>query len=125
MAPPVRSSIPTPLPPEQRRAETLASWNRLVALSYGVVIVVIGYYAYKTDNYGGWTNGPRWLMWLTPLLLLALLPAADHLAERRWKRAIGYVLLLFSVLSVSYRDWNPWRHPWIYNFLEAQGWLGY
>jgi len=28
-------------------------------------------------------------------------------------------LLALSVLSVSYPAWNPWRHPWIYNLLEA------
>jgi hypothetical protein len=95
------------------------------ALAFVLTAVVVAFYVFKTNNYGGWTNGPRWLMWLTPLLLLALLPAADHLAERRWKRAIGYVLLLFSVLSVSYRDWNPWRHPWVYNFLESLGWRPY
>jgi hypothetical protein len=95
------------------------------ALALVVGVVVIGFYIYKTNNYGGWTNGPRWLMWLTPLWLLALLPIADRFAARRWTRALGYVLLAFSVLSVSYRDWNPWRHPWVYNFLESHGWLGY
>jgi hypothetical protein len=95
----------------------------VLALVIGVA--VIGFYIYKTNNYGGWTNGPRWLMWLTPLWLLALLPVADQLAARRWTRVVGYFLLAFSILSVSYRDWSPWRHPWVYNFLESHGWLGY
>jgi MFS family permease len=94
-------------------------------LALVVGAAVIGFYVYKTNNYGGWTNGPRWLMWLTPLWLLSLLPVADRLAARRWTRALGYILLAFSILSVSYRDWNPWRHPWVYNFLESHGWLGY
>jgi hypothetical protein len=94
-------------------------------LAFALTAVVVAFYVFKTSNYGGWTNGPRWLMWLTPLLLLALLPAADRFAARRWTRAIGYVLLAFSVLSVSYRDWNPWRHPWVYNFLESLGWRPY
>jgi hypothetical protein len=94
-------------------------------LAFVLTVVVVVFYVFNTNNYGGWTNGPRWLMWLTPLLLVALLPAADRMAPRRWARAIGYVLLAFSVLSVSYRDWNPWRHPWVYNFLESLGWRPY
>jgi hypothetical protein len=95
------------------------------ALGLVLTVVLVGFYVFITNNYGGWTNGPRWLMWLTPFLLLALLPVADRIAPYRWGRGLGYVLLALSILSVSYRDWNPWRHPWIYNFLEAQGWLGY
>jgi hypothetical protein len=97
----------------------------VAALALLLTVVVVSFYVYETNNYGGWTNGPRWLMWLTPLWLLALLPAVDRMATRRWTRVVGYVLLAFSVLSVSYRDWNPWRHPWVYNFLESQGWRPY
>ena len=90
-----------------------------------VTTVVVAFYILKTNNYGGWTNGPRWLMWLTPLLLLAMLPALDRLALRRWTRALSYALLALSILSVTYRNWNPWRHPWVYNFLESRGWRPY
>jgi hypothetical protein len=95
------------------------------ALAFLVSFAVVGFYVIQTSNYGGWTNGPRWLMWLTPLLLLALLPALDRLATQRWTRVIAYLFLAFSILSVSYRSWNPWRHPWVYNFLESQGWQPY
>jgi hypothetical protein len=97
----------------------------VTALAFVLTVVLVAFYIFKTNNYGGWTSGPRWLMWLTPLLLLAMLPAADRLAPRRWTRAVGYVLLAMAVLSVSYRDWNPWRHPWVYNFLESLGWRPY
>jgi hypothetical protein len=97
----------------------------LGTISLVVMLVVIGFYIIKTNNYGGWTSGPRWLIWLTPLFLLTMIPAADWLALRRWGRALAYVFLAISVLSVSYPAWNPWRHPWLYNLMEKWGWIGY
>jgi hypothetical protein len=90
-----------------------------------LTLVVFGFYLFKTGNYGGWTSGLRWLMWLTPLWLLTMLPVADWLAARRWRRGIGLLLLAISVFSASYPAWNPWRHPWLYNFMENQGWIKY
>jgi hypothetical protein len=97
----------------------------LYPLTFFLTVVVIGFYLFKSDNYGGWTNGLRWLMWLTPLWLLCLLPVVDYLAGCRWGRGLAYVFLAVSVLSVSYRSWNAWRHPWLYNLLESLGWPGY
>ena len=97
----------------------------IAGLGLVLTVTVVGFYIVKTGNYGGWTAGPRWLMWLTPLFLLAMLPCVDGLAGRRWGRWLGYVLLGFSVFSVSYPAWNPWRHPWIYNLLEALGRINY
>jgi hypothetical protein len=90
-----------------------------------LTVIVIGFYIYKSDNYGGWTSGLRWLIWLTPFWLLAMLPAADWLAGRRWGRGLAGILLAVSVFSASYPTWNPWRHPWVYNLLEAHGWIKY
>jgi hypothetical protein len=95
------------------------------ALVTSLVVFVFYAFVVSAANYGGWTNGPRWLLWLTPLWLLSMLPAADWLGARRWGRGLALVLLALSVLSVSYQLWNPWRHPWIYNFSEARGWIAY
>ncbi len=98
-------------------------------LALAVTAVVLGFYVFvlgdRSRNYGGWTSGPRWLFWLTPLWLVVLLPAADGLGRSRWGRALGYLLLAVSVLSVSYPQYSPWRHPWIYNLLEATGLVKY
>jgi hypothetical protein len=97
------------------------SWHRAVALlTLSLSIVVFVFYLRQTKNYtyGGWTSGLRWFFWLIPLWLLTMIPAADWLAERRWGRWLGYLLLAVSVLSASYPAWNPWRHPWLYNFLD-------
>lgn len=91
-----------------------------------VSLVVIGFFLMRERwNYGGWSCGPRWLIWLTPLWLLTLLPAADWLGQRRSGRILAYLLLGLSVLSVSYPAWNPWRMPWLYDIMQAWGWLPY
>lgn len=97
----------------------------IAGLTLYLTVVVTGFYLYKTSNYGGWSNGPRWLMWLTPFWLLTMLPIVDRLATRRWGRVLALAFLAISVLSVSYRDWNPWRHPWIYQVFDALGWIPY
>jgi hypothetical protein len=74
-------------------------------------------------NYGGMTSGFRWMFWLAPLWLVAMLPAADAAAGRKWLRAAALVLLAVSVLSASYPTWNPWTHPWILHWLHYLGWI--
>jgi hypothetical protein len=105
--------------------ESLSDADLLGLLALVLTSVVVGFYVYTSNNYGGWTSGPRWLMWLSPLFLLAMLPAADALARSKGGRACGYVLLALSVASVSYPAWNPWRHPWLYDILDSRGWIGY
>ncbi len=112
-----------PLSPSRGRGEQ--DRDLLAAFALALSVVVIGFYVYKSDNYGGWTNGPRWLMWLTPLGLVTMLPAVDWLGQRRWGRALALVLLALSVLAMSYQLWSPWRHPWLYTFMEARGWVRY
>jgi hypothetical protein len=90
-----------------------------------ITVVVVAFHVVETDNYGGWTSGPRWFFWLTPLLLLTLLPVADRLGSRRWGRVLAYLLLAGSVVSASYALANPWKHPWLFDFLQSRGWIRY
>jgi hypothetical protein len=99
-------------------------FRMLAGLTLALSVVVMGFYILKTGNYGGWTVGLRWLMWLTPLWLLMMLPVADRLSSFRSGRALAYVLLAVSVFSATYSV-NPWRHPWLYTFMEYQGWVRY
>jgi hypothetical protein len=72
-------------------------------------------------NYGGMTSGFRWMFWFAPLWLVALLPTVDRMAASRWGRGAALVLLMWSVMSATYPTWNPWTHPWLWNFLEHFG----
>lgn len=99
----------------------------LAPLVFIVSVVVFAFYIYWRDegNYGGWTNGLRWLMWLTPLWLVFLVPIADRLAPSRLGRGLGYACLAVSIISAHYSPWNPWRHPWLYDLMLSCGWPGY
>jgi hypothetical protein len=99
--------------------------NLIAGLTMTLLVVVVGFYIINTGNYGGWTAGPRWLIWLTPFLLLSMQPAVDWLAPRRWGRIVAYLLLAISAISASYPAWNPWRHPWLYNWMEKLDWIRY
>lgn len=99
--------------------------SRLHRLTPLVLAVVLIFYIGQTNNYGGWTSGPRELFWLTPLLLLALVPAADKLGGSRAGRGIAYLCLGVSAFSAAFPWTNPWRHPWIYQWAEYMNWVHY
>ena len=44
---------------------------------------------------------------------------------RRWGRGTALTLLALSVLSANYSVWNPWRHPWLYRWMDWNGWIPY
>jgi len=106
-------------------APTVRELRRLNVMTFIVTAVVIAFYVWQTNNYGGWTSGPRWQFWLTPLFLLAMIPVADFLGRSRAGRSWAYLFLAASVFSAVYPVWNPWRHPWIYQLCEYMGWLSY
>jgi hypothetical protein len=101
------------------------SWAEVGALTLVLSLVIIGFYLRTSDNYGGFSNGPRWLMWLAPLWLLTMLPVVDVLGRSHWGRALALGLLGMSVFSASYSSWNPWRHPWIYEWMNSRHWIAY
>ncbi len=107
--------------PSDPRLRQLALF--IAAVSVACLGFYLGVVGQGDRNYGGMTSGLRWMFWLIPLWLMAMLPAADLAAQRRWSRGLALVLLGLSALSASYPTWNPWTHPWLYNFLEYLGWL--
>jgi hypothetical protein len=120
-------SRPTDAPPDgpRRRWDPDARWGErrtLALLTLLVSVVVIGFYLVLAPrNYGGWTLGPRWLMWLTPLWLLVLLPVADRIGCYRAGRLAGMILLGISVMAAVVPAGSPWHHPWLYTVLEQIG----
>jgi hypothetical protein len=100
----------------------------LAATTLLVSIVVIGFYLTRPQidrNYGGGTCCLRWLIWLTPLWLLSMLPAANWLGRSWLGRGVLLVLIAASVFSAHYAADNPWSHPWIFDYWMALGWIKY
>lgn len=72
-------------------------------------------------NYGGMTNGFRWLFWLAPLWIAMLPRAVELLRRTRAGMAVATVLLALSAMSAAYPTWNPWSSPWVYRWMEHLG----
>ena len=112
----------TPTARQDATRQTLALATLLITA------VVLAFYLTRPQidrNYGGGTCCLRWLIWLTPLWLLTLLPAADWLSCSWWGRAVLLVLLAVSVFSAHYANDNPWSHPWIFEYWSSMGWIHY
>ncbi len=76
-------------------------------------------------NYGGLSCGFRWMFWWAPFWLLLMAPALDRMASSRWGRGVALLCLAVSAMSAAYPTWSPWVHPWLFRWLEYQGWISY
>ncbi len=103
------------------------SGERSLALAIALVTaIVLVFYLSRPQidrNYGGVSSGFRWVFWLAPLWVTAVVPAADRLAGNRLGRGIALLLLALSVVSVAYPTWNPWTPPWLWHWLTYAGWI--
>ncbi|MGE3317246.1 MAG: hypothetical protein AB7O26_19180, partial [Planctomycetaceae bacterium] len=90
-------------------------------------VAVLGFYLTRTENYnyGGVTSGLRWMFWLIPLWLVAMIPALDRWSESRGFRWLCALLLGVSTYSAFWPMNNPWQHPWLYVLMERRGWIDY
>jgi hypothetical protein len=79
---------------------------------------LIAFYVYKTHNYGGSTQGPRWLFWIYPFWLMLAAVGFEAGQSHRGARWFGLFLLALSVFNVGYGLRNPWSHPWVLDLLE-------
>jgi hypothetical protein len=117
---------------------TVLAWSRLskyrghalrpfLQLGLALSIVILGFYLTRTQNYnyGGQSAGLRWMLWLIPFWLLAMIPLLDEWADCRKFRAASCLALGLSVFSVWSSIDAAWRHPWLYNRMTEWGWIDY
>ncbi|MDO5580013.1 MAG: hypothetical protein Q4G69_02665 [Planctomycetia bacterium] len=94
--------------------------------SIGLTLLFFVFYLTRDQgdrNYGGMCCGLRWFFPLIPLWIFSMLPFLDRIASSRLMRGIALILLILSIMSVSYPLWNPWSHPWLYHFMIDRQWI--
>ena len=93
-----------------------------LGLLTGVLSVgMVAFYAWKTHNYGGSTQGLRWLLWLAPFWLAILPMGVAGGQERKSVRWLSLAALLASIFSAGYGLRMPWSHPWVLDAMEHLG----
>jgi hypothetical protein len=89
-------------------------------MTIALTVAMFAFYAWnpKARNYGGSTQGLRWLFWLIPFWLFLLPPGLEGGQRSRFVRSLSLAALAVSVFSVGYALRTPWSHPWILDALE-------
>jgi len=102
-------------------------------LGLGLTAFLFVFYLFKTNNYGGVTQGFRWLFWLIPFWLIGLAAAVRERFESRRFRLLAVALLLISLIPVGHaltgtKDFGrpgPWSASWLQILMNKAGWINY
>ncbi len=99
----------------------------LLLVGAGLTAVVFGFYLTRTQNYnyGGNSIALRWMLWLVPLWLIAMIPVFDTWGSRRGFQILSTCLLAMSVVSASLPGSNPWQSTWLLSLMERWKWVNY
>ena len=97
--------------------------QKLRGLAWITIILTVAMLAFytwnpKARNYGGSTQGLRWLFWLIPFWLFFLPKGVEAGQTRKWVRSASLVALMVSVMTVGYGLRMPWSHPWLLDAME-------
>lgn len=92
-----------------------------------VTAVVFGFYLTRAQNYnyGGNSVALRWMLWLVPLWLIAMIPVFDTWGSRRGFQMIASALLAASVVTAQLPGSNPWQSTWLLTLMERWEWVSY
>lgn len=98
-----------------------------IVAGYILSVAVLGFYLTRTANYnyGGNTFGLRWMIWLTPFWVLAMVPMLERIAARNIGLFLSLLLLGVSVYSAESATRNPWSSSWLFQQMEQAGWIDY
>ena len=103
-------------------------WRDLSVMVLLISLVVLAFYLSRPQidrNYGGVTCCLRWMLWLAPLWLVSMLPAADWSSPSRRACWVSLILLAIGAFSATYSSLNPFSHPWLFEYWQYLGWVKY
>jgi hypothetical protein len=101
---------------------------RLIILAgAGITLLVFGFYMTRTENYnyGGVSVALRWMLWIWPFWLLALIPVVNRCATSRVCQTAALACLGVSIFSAWYPSHGPWTQPWMFRLMEDAGVIDY
>lgn len=89
-------------------------------ITWLLTVAMLAFYTWnpKARNYGGSTQGLRWLFWLIPFWLMVLPSGVAGGQRSKAIRWLTLAALLVSAFSVGYAFRSPWSHPWLLDALE-------
>ncbi len=99
----------------------------MLLIGAGITVAVLGFYLTRTQNYnyGGNSVALRWMLWLVPLWLIAMIPVFDAWGSRRGFQVFSSILLAGSVVSANLPGSNPWQSTWLLSLMEHWKWVDY
>jgi hypothetical protein len=104
-----------------RRGARLRLFGPAVAVLLLSVLVFCFYLFNPQKNYGGSTQGARWLFWLFPLWLIFLPYGVEGGQANRWLRRLALLALFLSAMNSGYGILSPWSHPYLMDWIEHLG----
>lgn len=92
-----------------------------------LTVMTLGFYLTRTANYnyGGNSVALRWMLWLTPLWWLAMVPVLEEIRKRPFWLRTAIVLLAISSVSALWSADTPWRPSWLFEAMHQSGWIHY
>lgn len=92
-----------------------------------LTVTTLGFYLTRTANYnyGGNSVALRWMLWLTPLWWLAMVPVLEAIRQRPFWLRTAIVLLAVSSVSALWSADTPWRPSWLFEAMRQSGWIHY
>lgn len=97
--------------------------RKVAILTISLTALMFAFYLWnpKARNYGGSTQGLRWLFWLIPSWMLFLPEGVRSGQTSRVVRWLCLAALGISLMTVGYGLRMPWSHPWMLDMLEHLG----
>ncbi|MEW5974762.1 MAG: hypothetical protein AB1898_03035 [Acidobacteriota bacterium] len=100
-----------------------------------VSVVIIGFYTFKTNNYGGVCQGARWLFWLIPFWLISMASVVEQYMQSRRFQVFAGLALFLSLMTTGFAlsgsaepnkgRPGPWSASWLHLQMREANWVDY